>query len=163
MQIILLCPLHPILRHLILAAFPPLSEIQLTSRYNKTLPFQGNFFLRTMILLTVLLFLCLYKYQLARYLAQQIPSVKIGLADLPKEGYCIRFNPVVSSRSKWLDYKIISLFLIGYPAFRYKTFDQKVFRFFFNVIFLANMWMYALQTQKGMTNNEFSIFIISFS
>ncbi|KAK2571660.1 Pyridoxal-dependent decarboxylase domain-containing protein 1 [Acropora cervicornis] len=36
--------------------------------------------------------------QLARYLAQQIPSVKIGLADLPKEGYCIRFNPVVSSR-----------------------------------------------------------------
>ena len=127
MQIILLCPLHPILRRLILAAFPLLSEIQLTSRYNKALPFLRNFFRRTMILLTVLLFLCLYKYQLARYLAQQIPSVKIGLADLPKEGYCIRFNPVVSSRSKWLHYKIISLFLIVYPAFRCKTFDWKVF------------------------------------
>ena len=127
MQIILLCPLHPILPHLILAAFPLLSEIQLTSRYNKTLPFLKNFFPRTMILFTVLLFLCLYKYQLARYLAQQIPSVKIGLADLPKEGYCIRFNPVVSSRSKWLHYKIISLFLIVYPGFRCKTFDWKIF------------------------------------
>ena len=32
-----------------------------------------------------------------------MPSVKIGVVVLPKEGCCIRFNPVVSSRSKWLD------------------------------------------------------------
>lgn len=36
--------------------------------------------------------------QLAGYLAQQMPSVKIGVVVLPKEGCCIRFNPVVSSR-----------------------------------------------------------------
>lgn len=45
MQIILLCPLHPILPRLILATFPLLSEIQLTSRYNKALPFLGTSFL----------------------------------------------------------------------------------------------------------------------
>ncbi|KAL9956769.1 hypothetical protein ACROYT_G038302 [Oculina patagonica] len=36
--------------------------------------------------------------QLAKHLAQHIPSVKIGVVDLPKEGCCIRFNPVLSSR-----------------------------------------------------------------
>jgi len=29
-----------------------------------------------------------------------MPSVKIGVVDLPKEGCCIRFNPVLSSRGK---------------------------------------------------------------
>ena len=106
----------------------------------------------------MLLFLCPYNYQLARYLAQQIPSVKIGVADLPKEGCCIRFNPVVSSRSKWLDYIKFSLFLIVYPPFRCETFDWKVFCLFY-VIFQANVQMHVLQTQKGMTN-EFSILIM---
>ncbi|CAH3039336.1 unnamed protein product [Pocillopora meandrina] len=35
---------------------------------------------------------------IAKYLAQQVPSVKIGVVNLPKEGCCIRFNPVLSSR-----------------------------------------------------------------
>ncbi|CAH3153003.1 unnamed protein product [Porites evermanni] len=36
--------------------------------------------------------------ELAYHLAQKMPSVKIGVVVLPKEGYCIRFNPILSSR-----------------------------------------------------------------
>ena len=53
------------------------------------------------------MFLCVV-YQLAYHLAQKIPSVKTGVVLLPKEGCCIRFNPILSSRCKFMIFCFVS-------------------------------------------------------
>ena len=62
---------------------------------------RGNKIYKSFPIVKLFLGIMFLKPQLAKHLAQHMPSVKIGVVDLPKEGCCIRFNPVLSSRSKY--------------------------------------------------------------